>query len=351
MKEEHLELLEWLKQGFFQQGAFITHAGTEEIYLARAGEFSETASIDKKEGIFLKDFYQDHFLAYTPSVWLKTSLSVFAEALKEFKDDVEVTERFNLDELYREDFNQLKKSFDSDLKKVVLISREEFKVKEPLQAKIAFIKKAISFGVGYPYGLWSKSFGLIGSTPEILYHIKENKIHTVALAGTARIGEEVKLTNSAKDLKEHQLVIEDILGKLQSFCSNLDRSKTHLLTFKEMIHLKTDISGSLVEDCNLKELVCTLSPTAALGGYPKAESLSFLQRTQYFKKNPKRYFGSALCIKNEHINQGLVCIRNIQWQDDRFFIESGGGVIAESELDKELNEIWLKRQTIERHYL
>ncbi|NCY26051.1 MAG: hypothetical protein EBX37_14775 [Alphaproteobacteria bacterium] len=47
----------------------------------------------------------------------------------------------------------------------------------------------------------------------------------------------------------------------------------------------------------------------------------------------------------------LVSIRNVQWKKNLVFIESGGGVVAESELIKEMEEIHLKRNTIKNYYL
>ena len=47
----------------------------------------------------------------------------------------------------------------------------------------------------------------------------------------------------------------------------------------------------------------------------------------------------------------LVAIRNVQWKESELFIESGGGVVSESDFSKELEEIHLKRNTIRKHYL
>jgi isochorismate synthase EntC len=49
--------------------------------------------------------------------------------------------------------------------------------------------------------------------------------------------------------------------------------------------------------------------------------------------------------------QFIVAIRNVQWKDHQLFIECGGGVVPESVLEKEIEEIHLKRNTIRKHYL
>jgi anthranilate/para-aminobenzoate synthase component I len=39
-------------------------------------------------------------------------------------------------------------------------------------------------------------------------------------------------------------------------------------------------------------------------------------------------------------------IRNVQWDEKLFFIESGAGITHSSVLDKELSEIQFKRQVV-----
>ncbi|NCY26052.1 MAG: hypothetical protein EBX37_14780, partial [Alphaproteobacteria bacterium] len=90
-----------------------------------------------------------------------------------------------------------------------------------------------------PFGLWNKDYGVIGSTPEVLFHLHGETLNTFALAGTAKTGEEEKLLRSEKDLHEHGLVVKDICEKLTPFLKNLNVHKTHLHPFKSLIHLKT----------------------------------------------------------------------------------------------------------------
>lgn len=341
---------EWLNDDFYRQGAFITDFETGKVILGKGGNIKEVSNFSLAPAFYLKYFFENKYLAYFPESFFETNLDQLKELISPDTKSKVVKENSE-DDLYREDFLKLKMSFNQGLQKVVLISRENYQMDDEVEAKKDFFAKAIHFGAGLPYGFWFKDYGVVGSTPEILFSKSGDHLQTFALAGTARTGEEAQLLNSKKDRLEHDLVIQDITEKLDRYAVKVTREETKLLPFKDMVHLKTDIEAVLNEDFKLEALVNDLSPTAALGGYPKQSSLNFLKNSLYAKMHPVRFFGSALGIITQDMSQFLVAIRNIQWDENSFFIESGGGVLPESDLEKEISEFRLKRETIKRHYL
>jgi isochorismate synthase EntC len=344
----------WPDRDFFQLGAFMVMPDGESFIFAKGGSFTQTDKIKETKNpvFYLKDFFANSYLAYTPSsfitlskanilAWLN-SLSVAHTPLGPIGND---------DDLYQKDFNLLKSALGKDLEKVVLISRETYEAFEGEITIKKLIRSAIEMGTGYPFGFWKSDYGVIGSTPELLYHIDANKLHTFALAGTAAADQEAELINSKKDRHEHDLVIRDIVEKLKNFVTQIHVHETKIIKFKNIAHLKTDIEADIMEGIDYSDLTSTLSPTAALGGYPKGSALSFLKGSHYADKYPIRYFGSAFGIMTEQYKTFIVSIRNVQWENNHLFIESGGGIVAESDFNKELEEIHLKRNIIRKNYL
>lgn len=352
MQSESMELAQLLTPAFFNQGAFLSDFETDEVLLGIGGEVRQVQNPQFSEAIFyLKDFFTNHYLVYFPQKLIKTTRSEILKAVEKISTTIEIKESKNEDALYAQDFEKLKSSWSEDLKKVVLISREEYKIQDSQTTKLHLFKKAFEFGTGLPYGLFTPSYGVIGSTPELLYKMKSTELKTFALAGTSQKGHETHLLESKKDRLEHELVIKDIKEKLSSFSKEISVGDTHILNYKNMIHLKTDIRAMVNENLDAIALTSIMSPTAALGGYPKLNSLQFLKDSQYQAKHPKRYFGSAFGTMNTDLNEAVVSIRNVQWNNETFYIESGGGVLPASELQKELDEIALKRSTVRKHYL
>lgn len=347
-------LKEWIDESFWTQGAFITSSDGERVILGKGGVRSLTNEIKETESpvFYLKNFYHESFLTYSPTHFLSLSRSHFEEWLNQDPDErTHFSPISNDDDLYQKDFLILKNHLGEHLEKVVLISRETFEAFEGPKTIKHLLKRSFSLGVGFPYGFWNKQSGMIGSTPEILFNIKNHELSTYALAGTSKRGKEAELLESKKDQHEHKLVIKDISEKLSTFTSKIEIQETKIQPFKNLIHLKTEINGTLLEDVNLTKLTSTLSPTAALGGYPTRESKKFLLGSNYFQKYPLRYFGSAFGIITKETKEFLVTIRNVQWENTHLYIESGGGIVSESNFEKELEEIHLKRNTIRSHYL
>lgn len=344
-----------LEGDFSEKGAFLKNPSDGSLLIGTGGQFDIVKKFlpDSREVFYLKDFYSDTYLRYTPG---KISRLTPTDLEKLLGETVISTPKFQSigteDYSYQDDFRDLMKAFSGSLRKVVMISRENFVSDNPTASIVShLLRKALSFGTGTPYGLWGKDFGIIGSTPEELFTLKDGLLTTHALAGTSKKGFEVELLNSQKDLLEHNLVVQDISEKLVPFSEKVQVGDTHTIEFKDIIHLKTNIEAAVSDGTDISALVSALSPTAALGGYPKKESLKFLRDTRYFKKYPERSFGSAMGVVTKQESRFIVMIRNVQWRKDTFFIESGGGVVPGSELNKELNEIAWKRDVVKGHYL
>lgn len=343
-----------LEGHFLEKGAFLKNPADDTLIIGVGGQFETVKNFtpEAREVFYLKDFYSDSYLRYFP----EKIYHLKSEDIQTFLSELEVTPPHvqslgTEDHLYEEDFQDLLKNFSGNLRKVVMISRESFTTGASANVLFHLLRKALTFGTGIPYGLWGKDFGIMGSTPEKLFTLKAGLLQTHALAGTSQKGHEEELLHSPKDLLEHNLVVQDISEKLTQFSEKINVGQTYTTEFKNIIHLKTDISAAVSEDTNIMSLVSALSPTAALGGYPKKESLHFLRSTRYAKKYPERSFGSAMGLVTNDESHFVVMIRNVQWHKDTLYIESGGGVVPGSELKKELNEISWKRSVVKDHYL
>lgn len=341
--------MDWASAEFFQRGAFLTDRRDGSLLLAKGGEVKEISELPRITSgrFFLKDFYSSSLLEYHPSEMRRMKASEFElpavpVPFENLQDE---------EETYEKDFRSLQSSFGHSLEKVVLISRKSYLPKDFLEAKKKMIAKAIHFGEGISYGIWTEDFGIAGATPEILFEISGLDLKTFALAGTAPKDQAEALLRSAKDIHEHQLVIKNISEVLGEFATEIHRGETFAQPYRNLVHLRTDLSVKLKGKSLESEILTRLSPTAALGGYPKENALKFLQNSEYGRKFPKRIFGSAFGFIEEDYTEFVVMIRNIQWNQSEFFIESGGGVVQESELSREIEELRLKRGVIEEYYL
>jgi len=204
-----------------------------------------------------------------------------------------------------------------------------------------------------PPGLWAygysyKSHGVIGATPEVLFQAEKRGYRTMALAGTRPVARAEELLHDPKERREHRLVVDDIARRLAPF-GNIEIGPLGLLRLPNIAHLITPIffaeSGGS-ESMSFVEMIRRLHPTAALGVSPRTEAGErWLREADRGVK--RRIFGAPFGIEREDRSAlALVAIRNVQWEADRVRVGSGAGLLAESDLDRELDELRQKRDQV-----
>jgi menaquinone-specific isochorismate synthase len=337
----------WIDDLFFSRGSFATLDNEKTVIFGKGGFFSEKKISKHDTHFYIKEFYHEKFYYYYPENLLKVERQTAEKFLEKYSHEKsQYVTTGNFDHLFEVDFKSLKEHLKNEFKKAVLVSAEKFETTTPLLVRKKAMAKSILSGIGSPYGIWDNELAIIGTTPEVLFERQGNSLETIALAGTGRIGEEKILLDSTKDRIEHDVVIQNIIEELSDFCESLEHDATHTCSFANMIHLKTPIKASLKQNVSNLDIINSLSPTAALGGYPKQEAKKFLQSTQYYEQFPKRFFGSVLGINHGETHRALVMIRNIQLNEDHILIETGAGIIKESIFENEINEINLKRTSV-----
>lgn len=205
----------------------------------------------------------------------------------------------------------------------------------------------------YVYGMWSSTAGLLGATPELLFErSSQGPIQTVALAGTR--GKENPraaeiLLNDPKERFEHQLVIDDLRERL-SAVGDVEIGATDVLELPTLYHLRTPIQVLPRENSTFQGLIERLHPTPALGVAPRDLGFSEMRRWDDWAEERGRFgapFGASYGGGGELPREiCVVAIRNIQWQGHEVRLGSGCGVVGESHLSREWQELALKRESV-----
>ncbi|MGZ8829317.1 MAG: chorismate-binding protein, partial [Thermoanaerobaculia bacterium] len=206
--------------------------------------------------------------------------------------------------------------------------------------------------IALPPGLWAYGFslgesGVIGATPEILFQSHGRGYRTMALAGTRPLSRAPELLTSSKEMREHRFVVDDIAKRLAPF-GNVEIGALGIMSLPGIAHLITPIffMESSDERMSFAEMVRRLHPTAALGVSPRTEA-----GERWLRENDcgvqRLSFGAPFGLEREgRYALALVGIRNIEWIGRSMRLGSGAGVIAESRLDLEFEELRQKREQV-----
>lgn len=196
---------------------------------------------------------------------------------------------------------------------------------------------------------------LIGASPELLVARSGHQVMCRPFAGSAprassadidaRNGE--ALSASAKNLHEHQLVVETMRLALEPLCRELSIApQPQLSRTAALWHLSTPITGILRETSTTAiDLALTLHPTPAVGGVPTGEALQLISQLE----GSRGFYAGAVGWCNARGDgRWVVAIRGAQLSADRrsALAHAGGGIVAESDPDDEIDETTTKFRTI-----
>lgn len=203
-----------------------------------------------------------------------------------------------------------------------------------------------------PAGLWGYGRicgeeGFLGATPELLLEVKEGRLGTMALAGTASPWRAGDFASDVKEIEEHELVA-GFLQKALEELGQVERSPREVSEAAGLTHFRTRLSVGLRGMVGLNALVKLLHPTPAVGCLPRDEAtMAKLMECRRILRTPP-FFGAPFGLKTEESFHAVVGIRGLGWQGDEVSMPSGCGVVGGSVFDHEWRELRLKREAVAR---
>ncbi|GAB7091282.1 isochorismate synthase MenF [Halorubrum luteum] len=191
-----------------------------------------------------------------------------------------------------------------------------------------------------------------GATPERLVSLRGRTVETDALAGTTGRGETPaedewlaeELSNDPKNVHEHDLVAETIREQLGPYAASISAGKRRVRRLPSVQHLHTPITAELTGDGHVLELVEALHPTPAVGGLPPDRALETIHETEPFDRG--WYAAPVGWIDAAGNGAFAVAIRSAVADKRRATLFAGVGLVADSDPDREWDEVQLKYRPI-----
>lgn len=222
----------------------------------------------------------------------------------------------------------------------------------PIDIRAVLLRLRNSFGTSYQFSI----DGFVGASPELLVSILDGEVSSHPLAGTApRTGDPTTdseiataLLSSTKNQIEHRIVIDAVHDTLLPWCSYLDwEPEASIVAVANVQHLGTHMSGRLSEPfLHILDAVYALSPTPALGGFPRDKALQLISDVEGMSRG--RYGGAVGWFDSKGNGVWAVAIRCAEYSNNnmnaRLF--AGGGIVADSDPLSELAETQAKLQAM-----
>ncbi len=231
-----------------------------------------------------------------------------------------------------------------EVDKVVLARDVEVCTSAPVDVRWPLRRLAGS----YP-GCWTFAVdGLIGATPEMLVRLRAGVATSRVLAGTLRRSGDANqdlrrsedLSRSIKDIEEHGYGVRSVADALALHCRDVDvPSNPFVLELPNVMHLASDVTGTVTDGATSLELVASLHPSAAVCGTPTPVALEIIREIEGLARG--RYAGPVGWIDATGDGEWGIALRcgEIDPKDpSRIRLFAGCGIVAGSEPFRELAE-------------
>ncbi len=194
----------------------------------------------------------------------------------------------------------------------------------------------------------------LGASPERLLLRRGTQLYSEAIAGTrpraadpaadAALGQ--ALLDSAKDRREHAMVVEALRAHFARLCSEIRvDGEPSLLNLRHCRHLATRFEGLLRDGVTDADILAVLHPTPAVGGTPTDRALAFIAREEPFDRGT--YAGPVGWVSASGA-EFCVGIRSGQVRGNELAVYNGAGIVPGSDPGEEWNEIETKMENFLR---
>ena len=255
----------------------------------------------------------------------------------------------NIDSVYRDRVRAALGRLDANFGKVVVARAITGHVvtpgdeRAPLQKLFSEYPDCHVFAVD---GLW-------GASPETLVRVRDRRVQTRVLAGSAARGIDPvtdnlaaeRLAGSAKDRDEHEYAMRSVVTALEPHCRSIVGASTPFtLRLSNVWHLASDIEGVLRTRESVLDIIDSLHPTAAVAGVPTDRALATIADIEAIPRG--RYAGPVGWVDGSGNGEWAIALRCAQWRETDVVAHAGAGVIQGSDPESEYNETELKFRPI-----
>ncbi|MDR1460204.1 MAG: anthranilate synthase component I [Campylobacteraceae bacterium] len=234
---------------------------------------------------------------------------------------------------------------EGDIFQVVLSNRFEAKSEGSIFDAYRILRE--SNPSPYMFYFSSDKVEIAGASPETLVKLEGKKLFTFPLAGTRRRGVdekedkelEIELLSDQKELAEHNMLVDlgrNDLGKISKFGSVKVEKYLSILRFSHIMHIGSTISSEISDDKNAIDAISSVLPAGTLSGAPKIRACEIIHELE---GNRRGIYGGAIgYLSFSGDMDTCIAIRIAFKKDDKVYVRSGAGIVADSIAENEYEE-------------
>jgi anthranilate synthase component I len=242
-----------------------------------------------------------------------------------------------------------------DIFQVVLSQRVEFAPGvEPFEIYRALRRVNPS---PYMYFLRMNDMHVLGSSPEMLVRVKGRKLEYRPIAGTQPRGRdevedqalEAKLRADEKEIAEHVMLVDlgrNDVGRVSDYGSVKVRDLMFVERYSHVMHLVSAVEGQLRKELDAIDAFASCFPAGTLSGAPKVRAMEIIEELEPMRRGV--YGGAVLYADYAGNLDSCIAIRTLFMKGKKAYLQSGGGIVADSVPTREYEEAMNKAGAVLR---
>ncbi len=232
----------------------------------------------------------------------------------------------------------------------------------PLERSSAAIFKRLRSRNPAPFSAYIRRPGstVISASPERFFKVENGTISASPIKGTRPRGSNAaedaqlrnELLNSEKDRSENTMIVDLLrndLGRVCEFGSVEVESLCQIEEHPSLFHLVSTINGNLRPDLKFSDILTALFPCGSITGAPKLSTMRIIDRLEASPRGLSMgaigYYIPASFGVGETIDLS-VAIRTMVLRDQTATFNVGGGIVIDSDPEKEWDETVTKSRAL-----
>ncbi|WP_461206448.1 anthranilate synthase component I [Clostridium sp. DL1XJH146] len=247
---------------------------------------------------------------------------------------------------YKEMVEKAKKYiFEGDIFQVVLSQKWE---KEIMEHPFTIYRKLRSVNPSpYLYYLNYGEYQVVGSSPEMLVKLQDNRIYTCPIAGTRKRGKTTKedkelaieLLNDEKEKAEHAMLVDlarNDTGRVSTIGTVEVTQFMEVKNYSHVMHIVSLVEGDKMQNKDAYDILGRFIPAGTLSGAPKIRAMEIIEELE---KERRGVYGGAVGYFGFDGNMDTcIAIRTMIIKNGIAYMQAGAGIVADSIPEKEFEE-------------
>jgi len=187
----------------------------------------------------------------------------------------------------------------------------------------------------------------LGNSPEILVRLRKGEITIRPIAGTRPRGKNIKedrkykldLLSDKKELAEHLMLLDlgrNDVGKVSKINSVKVSEKFKVEKYSHVMHIVSNVIGKFNNKLSLFETLLSGFPAGTVSGAPKIRAMEIIDELE--KNKRKLYAGGIGYFTPNNEFDTCIALRTALIKDNKFYVQAGAGIVADSKPEKEYAE-------------